>query len=168
MKRQPATAPQQADRQPARSGRPSQGASALLGDHILSTALRQFVLRGVDGATIEGIATAAGVTKRTLYLRYGSKEGLLRAVIGLDSAPVVADIAAAAPSGSLKERLLFVAGSYLDLSLTPEARDFTLLMDQIFHSRPELVDGASAARVKPLIDLAGHAHRGGGADSERR
>lgn len=111
------------------------------------------MLRGVDGATIEGIAAAAGVTKRTLYLRYGSKEGLLRAVIGLDSAPTVADIAAAMPSGSLKERLLFVAGSYLDLSLSREALDFSLLMEQISHSRPELIDGAGAARIKPLIDL---------------
>lgn len=40
-----------------------------------------FLERGFDGTTMEAVAQAAGVTKRTLYARYGDKRALFAAVV---------------------------------------------------------------------------------------
>lgn len=137
----------------AKGGRPSQAAAGLLNDSILIAALDHFVRHGWAGATMEGIAASAGVTKRTLYARYGSKDGLLRAVANLDSSPVAADIAATIPPGNPRDRILFAAQACLDVALSPRARDFSLLMEQLIHARPELIEETSRPRTEPLIGI---------------
>jgi len=44
-------------------------------------ALQVFLARGYHGATIEQLARAAGVTKRTIYADYGDKAGLFAAMV---------------------------------------------------------------------------------------
>ncbi len=44
-------------------------------------ALQVFLARGYQGATIEQLARAAGVTKRTIYADYGDKAGLFAAMV---------------------------------------------------------------------------------------
>ncbi len=48
---------------------------------ILRAALRMFIERGIEGATIEQIADAAGVARTTLYRRWSSKEELIAQAI---------------------------------------------------------------------------------------
>ncbi len=48
---------------------------------ILTCALKLFAERGYDGAGVQEVVTAAGVTKPTLYHYFGSKQGLLRALL---------------------------------------------------------------------------------------
>lgn len=48
---------------------------------ILDAALRCFLASGYLEATVDGIATEAGVAKRTIFNLYGSKDELFRAVI---------------------------------------------------------------------------------------
>lgn len=48
---------------------------------ILEVATRAFSERGFDGARIEEIAREAGVSKRLLYVHFGNKEALYRAVL---------------------------------------------------------------------------------------
>lgn len=43
---------------------------------VAAAAARLFAARGFDGATVEAIATAAGVTKPIVYRHFGSKQGL--------------------------------------------------------------------------------------------
>lgn len=136
-----------------KGGRPTLLAAALLGDSIMDAALDHFVLRGVDGASLERIAAAAGVTKRTIYARYGSKEGLLHAVISRDIAPIVDDIVASIPLGSPREEILFVAQAFLEVSLTPQVRNLTLLIEHLVHVRPELISETARDRTKPPISL---------------
>ena len=50
-------------------------------DKLLEEALRLFAQRGVDAVGVQEIVESAGVTKPTLYHHYGSKEGLVRAVV---------------------------------------------------------------------------------------
>lgn len=74
---------------------------------ILAAARQQFVSRGFDATTIESIAEAAGVSKVTVYKRFGSKTGLFasiaREVVGrMEEA--VKDLPAG--SGDLRERLI--------------------------------------------------------------
>lgn len=48
---------------------------------LLERALERFAARGYDAVGVQEIAEAAGVTKPTLYHYFGSKEGLLRALL---------------------------------------------------------------------------------------
>ena len=47
---------------------------------ILDAALEEFAAKGYAGARMEDIARRAGVAKGTLYLHFGDKEGLFRAI----------------------------------------------------------------------------------------
>jgi|GEM_PF-3388565 len=62
-------------------GRPTREASAAIGDAILNTAWRLFIAHGYKNLSIELIAKEAAVSKRTLYDRFTSKEGLLEALV---------------------------------------------------------------------------------------
>jgi AcrR family transcriptional regulator len=50
-------------------------------DRILAEALRLFASRGYEAVGVQEIVEAAGVTKPTLYHYFGSKQGLLDAVL---------------------------------------------------------------------------------------
>lgn len=65
----------------ARIGRPSQAEAARLDEQLRRAAFEMFLERGFDGTTMEAVAQAAGVTKRTLYARYGDKRTLFAAVV---------------------------------------------------------------------------------------
>jgi AcrR family transcriptional regulator len=64
-----------------RTGRPTQAEVAELEDRLHHAALDAFLERGYDGTTIEAIASAAGITRRTLYARFPDKRALYVAVI---------------------------------------------------------------------------------------
>jgi AcrR family transcriptional regulator len=51
------------------------------GRRILTAAAELFYTRGIHAVGVEAIAAAAGVTKKTLYDRFGSKEGLVAAYL---------------------------------------------------------------------------------------
>jgi len=50
-------------------------------ERILSTALDLFAVRGYDATAVREICEAAGITKPTLYHFFGSKDGVLRALV---------------------------------------------------------------------------------------
>jgi TetR/AcrR family transcriptional regulator, mexJK operon transcriptional repressor len=64
-----------------RRGRPSVAGSRLKMAEVLRVAREHFVEKGFRGATMDGIAAAAGVTKRTLYSWHGDKAALFRACV---------------------------------------------------------------------------------------
>lgn len=49
--------------------------------HVLDVAQRHFTAAGFEGASIEGIAQDAGVSKLTLYRHFESKQGLFVAMV---------------------------------------------------------------------------------------
>ncbi|EQB01437.1 hypothetical protein L288_17790 [Sphingobium quisquiliarum P25] len=114
------TANKGANAQKSRGGRPRQEVATRLASHILDVALEQFLARGVERVSMDEIAARAGTTKRTLYSRYGSKTGLLVAVVQWGIAMHMRPVAGAIPQGTVRERLVHVARRMLDLSLKPE------------------------------------------------
>jgi TetR/AcrR family transcriptional regulator len=72
---------------------------------LLDCALRLFVAHGYDGVGVQQIVAAAGVTKPTLYHYFGSKLGLLEALLD-------------AHLGGLYAELEGAAAYHHDLSLT--------------------------------------------------
>jgi AcrR family transcriptional regulator len=55
-----------------------QGTSA---DRILATALDLFAIKGYDATSVREICESAGITKPTLYHFFGSKDGVLQALV---------------------------------------------------------------------------------------
>jgi len=64
-----------------RRGRPTADQAAAIDQAILSAARKLFFADGFDAVSMEGVATATGISKGTLYARHSSKEALLTAVI---------------------------------------------------------------------------------------
>jgi AcrR family transcriptional regulator len=64
-----------------RRGRPFKAEADRRQDELLDHTLEQFMAVGYRAATMDGIAASFGASKSTIYRRYGSKAGLLRAAM---------------------------------------------------------------------------------------
>lgn len=136
-----------------RGGRPTQEIAARLGVHILEVALLQFIEKGAEGTSMDDIAAAANVSKRTLYARYGSKVGLLIAAIehGIDNRlnPIVATMG----SGSPRQRLIRIARQMLDRSLEPDIIGLERLLLWVQTQNFDGIDSQAVLRIDPGLLL---------------
>jgi len=64
-----------------RRGRPTRAEASQLQEQLREAAVAVFLQHGYDGATMEEIARAGGITKRTLYARYPDKRAVFLDVI---------------------------------------------------------------------------------------
>jgi TetR/AcrR family transcriptional regulator len=82
-------------------------------DTLMQCALDLFAARGYDAVGIQEIVDRGGVTKPTLYHYFGSKHGLLKALVEHYHAPFQRDLqAASAYSGDLPQSLDAVARAF--------------------------------------------------------
>lgn len=81
-------------------------------ERILSTALELFAVKGYDATAVREICEAAGITKPTLYHFYGSKDGVLRALVatGFEGFRGIVTQGLASP-GNFQERLKTITRS---------------------------------------------------------
>jgi len=83
----------------------------------MASALRLFVERGYDGVGVQEIVEAVGVTKPTLYHYFGSKLGLLEALLGERMEALLARLGRAADyHHDLPKTLNAIAGVYFDFA----------------------------------------------------
>jgi TetR/AcrR family transcriptional repressor of mexJK operon len=110
------------DDQPTKpTGRPSAEAARQLQETILAAALAEFITRGFEGASMEGIARVAGVTKRTLYRRARDKQTLFVAVVERHASRSGALELAQIAGGALETRLKRASDVMLGWFLQPES-----------------------------------------------
>lgn len=64
-----------------RRGRPTQAEAKKLHQKLRKAAVATFVKHGYDGTSMDAIAKAAGITRRTLYARYPDKRAVFLDVI---------------------------------------------------------------------------------------
>jgi AcrR family transcriptional regulator len=94
-------------------GRPTREAAQQLTDKIIDVATRLMLEEGYSNTSIEAVASAAGVAKRTLYSRFPEKRDLFAAVVGRRRERLLAPIAkVAAGPGSVEDKLEKV-GNYM-------------------------------------------------------
>jgi len=136
-----------------KGGRPKQELAAQLGAHILDIALEQFVADGFEGASMDRIAAAANVSKRTLYARFGSKRALLVASIEQYASRELDLIEAAIPNGSLRKKIGYVARAMLDVSLQPDVVGVEALVYWLAKHKPGLIASEPTIGAKVMIDL---------------
>ncbi|HSI39129.1 MAG TPA: TetR/AcrR family transcriptional regulator [Xanthobacteraceae bacterium] len=68
----------------ADSAEPDAGTASLKRREVIDGARRVFFAKGFDGATMDEIARAAGVSKATIYVYFDSKEDLFQALVEVD------------------------------------------------------------------------------------
>lgn len=66
---------------PVRAGRPTRDQAALRLEELLDTALDLFLEHGFERTTVEGVAAAVNMTKRTVYARFPDKAALFKAAV---------------------------------------------------------------------------------------
>lgn len=104
-------------------GRPKAGTGPKISTAILDAATTIFLDRGFAEASMEAISARAGVTKPTLYKRFGDKRQLLQAVLHKNLAK--SEWKDAQPSaGNAGDRLKNIATMVLVRGVSPEVRAF--------------------------------------------
>lgn len=89
---------------------------------ILGAATRLFIELGFDGVSMDQIATAAGVSKLTVYSHFGDKETLfVAAARSYCEQQVPSSLFTAEPGMPVRERLLAIARAFYAMISSPEA-----------------------------------------------
>ncbi len=107
---------------PNRGGRPTLQDAPLLTERILDAATALFLREGYGAASLEAVAAAAGVSKRTLYARFAGKPALFEVVVArLVTRWLPAFDAGLGQAEGLEATLLAAARVILSTALAPEA-----------------------------------------------
>jgi TetR/AcrR family transcriptional repressor of mexJK operon len=107
---------------PNRGGRPTRQDAPLITERILDTATELFLRDGYGAVSLEAVASAAGVSKRTLYARFAGKAALFQVVVArLVARWLPAFDAGLGQAQGLEATLLAAARVVLATALMPEA-----------------------------------------------
>jgi TetR/AcrR family transcriptional repressor of mexJK operon len=124
---------------PSRGGRPTKQDAPLLTERILDAATAVFLRDGYGAASLESVAAAAGVSKRTLYARFAGKAALFQVVVArLVARWLPAFDAGLGQAQGLEPTLLAVARVILATALMPEALALHQLLVAEIGRFPEL------------------------------
>jgi AcrR family transcriptional regulator len=104
-----------------RKGRPTQEEAAQLEERLRHAAVDVFIENGYEATSMEAVARAASITKRTLYARYADKNALFAdAVVWALTLYHARDLPPAMAGWSLPEGLREVANSILTRARDPD------------------------------------------------
>ncbi len=102
----------------------------------MDTALALFALRGYEAAGVQEIVTQAGITKPTLYYYFGSKQGLLEAIVTDYGAALLESTRNAAAYNH--DLVMNLTGIFrLTIKFAGDKPDFYRLMMSLFSAPPE-------------------------------
>jgi len=123
-------------------GRPTREQSELRNQELLDQALDLFLERGFEGTTIEAIIDAVGMSRRTVYARYGDKITLFKAALqrAIDDWVVPAERLRQAETGDLEETLLAVARLMVANVRSPSGMRLARIANAEVFRMPEIAD----------------------------
>jgi TetR/AcrR family transcriptional regulator of autoinduction and epiphytic fitness len=136
-----------------RQGRPAAQDVEQLNDLILTTARAAFIEEGYDNASVEKIASVAGIGKVTIYRRYASKKELFIAVlesmsVGISNIFESFEKATPQPLEVLKERCRLI----LNLVSTQEGVETYRVLITVGKRFPDVVAVTSERMIDPIED----------------
>ncbi|HEY8384977.1 MAG TPA: TetR/AcrR family transcriptional regulator [Porticoccaceae bacterium] len=137
----------------SRLGRPSKEESRLRHEQLLECALDFFLERGLEQTTMVEIATAVGMSKRTVYSYYEDKEQLFRTAVqrAIDRYTVPYDILKAVESDDLEETLKAVARIRIDNVSTPTGIRLQRILNAQAYRFPDLFRESFGVVTRPTI-----------------
>ncbi|MBS0560328.1 MAG: TetR/AcrR family transcriptional regulator [Proteobacteria bacterium] len=153
---------------PRRGGRPSREEAPQITERVIEAATVLFLRDGYGATSLEAVAAAAGVSKRTLYARFSGKAALLQVSVARLVArwlpPFDAEIGQAQ---GLEATLLAAARVMLATALAPEALALHRLVIGEIARFPELAEVMREAGAHVgVLRLAEAMARGGIADPQ--
>lgn len=148
---------------PSRGGRPTREQAPQLTGRILDAATVLFLRDGYGAASLEAVAAAAEVSKRTLYARFSGKPALFKAAVArLIARWLPAFDAGLEQTAGLEATLLTAARVMLATALVPEALALRRMMVAEVGRFPELAvlmqeagAGVGVARLAGVLERAG-------------
>jgi TetR/AcrR family transcriptional regulator, mexJK operon transcriptional repressor len=139
-------------REPGRVGRPKASEAEQRNEHILQVAGETFTRFGFDGTSIDAIAEAARISKRTLYARYSDKAALFNAVLAdLIGRWLVPIDQFKSEQGEFEDILLALARYMTTFALTPQSVNVNRVIISESQRRPEFGRLANDTGRKPTI-----------------
>lgn len=125
---------------PRGPGRLSAEETAKLEDRLLDAALEVFLDQGFARATIDGIAKAAGATRKTIYARYEDKEAIFSAVIARVIDTLIAEPRlTGARADDPRKRLIQMAWDLVGFVSAPQTAGLNRLVFSEGHQTPEMM-----------------------------
>lgn len=104
-------------------------------ERIMQCAEELFYSRGYDAAGVQEIVERAGVTKPTLYYYFGSKRGLLKAILDTKFERLIPELESVVNRpGDIRSKLYELGGVYYDF-FREEYRFYMLLMALFYSAR---------------------------------
>jgi TetR/AcrR family transcriptional regulator, mexJK operon transcriptional repressor len=150
----------------SRRGRPTQSEAEQLHQKVRSVAVATFVKHGYDATTMDAIARAAGITRRTLYARYPHKRAVFLDVIPWAlSLRTVNDSDGCRDDDDLPSALMRIARGAIARALDPATLGLTRIAMNESPRFPEFAVSAQtmtwSARQREVIELLRHHHEAG-------
>ncbi|SEA85977.1 TetR/AcrR family transcriptional regulator [Variovorax sp. YR216] len=131
-------------------GRPRNPA---LREGILAAARDEFLARGLDGASLEAIARAAGTSRVTIYSYFPSKEELFHASVNqvvVDAVVIAEDELERLP---VAQQLTTLAKAFLDSIATPRAAAQIHALYQSSKKSPQASAAFYASGPQQILDV---------------
>ena len=118
---------------------------------ILQAAEQVFVRDGYGEATIEAVAHACGMAKKTLYKHYTDKAALFAGLIADPPAPPAGRAGPAGPPESLEAEFRALLGAMTDFVLSPRQINLSRLVISEARKHPELAERFYATCVGSAV-----------------
>lgn len=136
----------------SRGGRPKNTEIEQREKHLLRIAGETFLRFGFDGTTMDAVAEAAQISKRTLYVRYADKTILFNAVLrDLINRWLIPIDQFQSEHGELKDKLLALARYLTTFALTPQSVNVSRIIISEAQRWPEFGRLANEAGRKPVL-----------------
>lgn len=149
------------------AGRPTQEQSLQRQQALLEKALDIFLKNGYTKTTLDDIAAAMRMTKRTIYSAYGGKEGLFKTAVGraIEKIRIPLEELQALESENLEMTLRKVAHLRVKQLLSPDGVRLQRIVNAQSYRFPELLQTVYRDSTGPTIEfltriLAKHAATG--------
>lgn len=149
------------------AGRPTREQAEQRHLELLDQAFDIFLEKGFEQATMEMIAGAVGMTKRTVYARYEDKRALFRAAVqrAIDEYVVPVRALQAAETEDLEETLRAIAWIRLENATSPRGLKLQRMIASESYRFPEIfshMEERTGPAVRYIADLLQrHAEAGG-------
>jgi AcrR family transcriptional regulator len=129
------------------------GRPTLSNEELLDKAVDLFLEKGFERTTIDAITAAAGMAKRTVYLRYGDKTALFKAALqrAIEDWIVPVDRLRAAESNDVEETLLKVGQILVENLLAPAGLRLLRLTNAESVRMPEIGAYTTQHGTEPTI-----------------
>jgi AcrR family transcriptional regulator len=144
-----------APEQKPRAGRPTASQAEARHNELLDRALDLFLEKGFELTTMEGVAAAVGMTKRTIYARYDDKAALFLAAVARAIARTTTSHAdlAALEGPDLESTLIAIARTRIADLMTPAGLQLRRIINTESYRFPHIFTLSYEQGAKPVIDF---------------